>query len=81
MSNSLDSDQAKHFVGPDLGPSCLQKLSADDTRMQRVISLCEQHIKQNQLREISLYPLMKYSKTCVKRPLKNRQNKDLNDKW
>ena len=23
----------------------------------------------------------KYSKTCVKRPLKNRQNKDLNDKW
>ena len=24
---------------------------------------------------------MLYSKTCVKRPLKNRQNKDLNDKW
>ena len=22
-----------------------------------------------------------YSKTCVKRPLKNRQNEDLNDKW
>ena len=22
-----------------------------------------------------------YSKTCVKRPLKNRQNKDLYDKW
>ena len=22
-----------------------------------------------------------YSKTCVKWPLKNRQNKDLNDKW
>ena len=22
-----------------------------------------------------------YSKTCVKRPLKNRQNKDLDDKW
>ena len=22
-----------------------------------------------------------YSKTCVKRPLKNRKNKDLNDKW
>ena len=22
-----------------------------------------------------------YSKICVKRPLKNRQNKDLNDKW
>ena len=22
-----------------------------------------------------------YSKTCVKQPLKNRQNKDLKDKW
>ena len=22
-----------------------------------------------------------YSKTCIKPPLKNRQNKDLNDKW
>ena len=30
-SNSLDPDQARHFVGPDLGPNCLQKLSADDT--------------------------------------------------
>ena len=25
MSNSLDPDQARHFVGPDLGPNCLQK--------------------------------------------------------
>ena len=31
VSNSLDPDQAQHFVGPDLGPNCLQKLSADDT--------------------------------------------------
>ena len=28
MSNSLDPDQAKHFVRPDLGPNCLQRLSA-----------------------------------------------------
>ena len=28
-SNSLDPDQAQHFVGPDLGPNCLQSLSAD----------------------------------------------------
>ena len=28
---------------------------------------------------LTLSPL--YSKTCVKQPLKNRQNKDLNDKW
>ena len=29
MSNSLDPDQAGHFVGPDLGPKCLQRLSVD----------------------------------------------------
>ena len=31
MSNSLDPDQARRFVGPDLGPNCLPRLSADDT--------------------------------------------------
>ena len=35
MSNSLDPDQARQNVGPDLGPSCLQRLSADDTKRQR----------------------------------------------
>ena len=34
--NSLDPDQARHFVGPDLGPYSLQRLSTDDTRKQRV---------------------------------------------
>ena len=29
VSNSLDPDQARHFFGPDLGPNCLQRLSAD----------------------------------------------------
>ena len=37
VSKSLDSDQARLFVGPDLGPNCLQRLSADDTSRQRVI--------------------------------------------
>ena len=32
VSNSLDPDQVRHFVGPGLDPNCLQKLSADDTR-------------------------------------------------
>ena len=31
VSNSLNPDQARHFVGPDLVLNCLQKLSADDT--------------------------------------------------
>ena len=35
MSNSLDPGQARHLVGPDLGPNCLQILSADDTSRQR----------------------------------------------
>ena len=36
MSNSLNSDQARQFVGPDLCPNCLQRLLADDTGGQRV---------------------------------------------
>ena len=36
MANSLKPDQARRFVGPDLGPNCLQRLSADDTSRQRV---------------------------------------------
>ena len=28
--NELDPDQDRHSVGPDLGPTCLQRLSADD---------------------------------------------------
>ena len=30
MSNSLDPVQDQHSVSPDLGPNCLQRLSADD---------------------------------------------------
>ena len=36
VSNSMAPDQAQHIVGPDLGPNCLHKLSADDTSRQRV---------------------------------------------
>ena len=36
LSNSLDSDQVWIYVGSDLGPNCLQRLSADDTSGQRV---------------------------------------------
>ena len=36
VSNSMDPDQARNIVGPDLGPNCLHKLSADDTSRQRV---------------------------------------------
>ena len=36
MSNSLDPDQVPHFVGPDLVPNCLQRLSAVNTNRQGV---------------------------------------------
>ena len=36
LSNSLDPDQAQHYVGPDLAPNYLQRLSADDTSRRRV---------------------------------------------
>ena len=36
VSSSLDSDQARHFIEPDMGPNCLQRLSADNTSRQRV---------------------------------------------
>ena len=28
----MDPDLDRHFIGPDLGPNCLQRLSADDKR-------------------------------------------------
>ena len=30
LSNGLDPDQDCHVISPDLGPNCLQRLSADD---------------------------------------------------
>ena len=30
VSNTLDLDQDRHPVGPDLGPNCFQRLTADD---------------------------------------------------
>ena len=46
MSNSLELDQARHFVGPDLGPNCLQRLSADDSCRQSALHShsCMQHM-------------------------------------
>ena len=29
VSNSLDPDQARHLVGPVLGPNCLQRSAAE----------------------------------------------------
>ena len=42
MSNSLDTDQDRHSVGPDLGPNCLQWLSAGNKSQLAKSSGCEQ---------------------------------------
>ena len=34
VSNSLDPDQARRSVGPDLGSTCLQKISADGKELK-----------------------------------------------
>ena len=34
-ANCLDPDLDRHSVGPDLGPNCLQRLSADDKTQRR----------------------------------------------
>ena len=39
VSTSLDPDQAPPNVGTELGPSCLQRLSADNTSRQNLIIL------------------------------------------
>ena len=36
VSNSLDTDQVRRFVGPDLCPNCLQRFSADGISRQIV---------------------------------------------
>ena len=36
VSNSLDPDQARHFVGTDLDPNCLQRSSAEKTTLKAV---------------------------------------------
>ena len=57
VSNRSDTDQVRHSdgipVGPDLGPNCLQKLSADDTKRQRVNAefVNDANLYQNQEKE------------------------------
>ena len=36
VSNSLDPDQEQHFMGPDLGPNCLQKMTKVTASKERV---------------------------------------------
>ena len=46
VSNSLDLDQTRHLVGPDLCPNCLQRLSVDGTSRQRVNKAIDKKMRQ-----------------------------------
>ena len=46
VSNSLNPDHARHFVGPDLGPNCLQNWQqttpvGKDLKLNLIINLTE----------------------------------------
>ena len=47
MVNSLDPDQARHFVGPGMGPNSLQRLSADDDTSRQRVNIMFYNIKIN----------------------------------
>ena len=40
VSNSLDPDQVRTFVGPDLGQDCFKQLSIDDNSRQKKVLKC-----------------------------------------
>ena len=53
VSNRLDPDQARCFVGPDLGPHCLQRSSADDISRQ-IFNYCWQPLSSSKHNSIAL---------------------------
>ena len=74
MSNSLDPDQDRRFVGPDLGPNCLQRLSAEDKNLELSFSMYEK-LKIAYL--VRKCPFTRYSRdNCFK---KLNQDKGINN--
>ena len=48
VPNNLDPDQDRRSVGPDLGPNCLQRLSADNkvaARKQTIVPETEDNLR------------------------------------
>ena len=54
------------------------KIGRSESEIREATSLKSRHslVQDDRFQDTCIY-----SKTCVKRPLKNRQNKDFNDKW
>ena len=58
MSNSLDLDQALHFVGPDLGPNCLKRLVGKELRVLKAYMVYLKH-------ELEAHPLIYLKPTMI----------------
>ena len=74
MSNRWDPDQAQHFVGLELDPNCLHRLSNDTSKQIKPLKiivfffLLRVLFKKNlnYVRFSDSTTCMKYSKTCLK---------------
>ena len=51
VSNNLNPDQDRHFVGPDLASNCLQRLSADEK-----VAVSKQRVNERKIIKLSPCP-------------------------
>ena len=65
MSNNLYPDQARQKVGFDLGPNCLQKLSADDKSHHK-------QVKRNMLDPILFFSQIKLNCLMTREPFSDK---------
>ena len=57
MSNCLDPDQDRQYVGPDLGPDCLQRLSIS----RRHVAACKEGLKKQRNLKCCLVQILAWS--------------------
>ena len=81
VSNSLDPDQDQQNVGPDLGPNCLQRLSADDeSRRLQENSNCQ--LKENYFilwrPDVTLLKLAPIYYKCEIKWINKKEKQDIN---
>ena len=73
-SNSLDPDQNQQNVGLDQGPSCLQRLSADDTSRKELKSTKKQIQPLQAIFNVELVKIFIKEPSVLVQPRKTRPN-------
>ena len=61
MSNGLDSDQDRHYVGPDLVQNCLQRLS----ETTKVAAIYKERVKSNMKNTMRYYVSARLTKLLI----------------